>query len=54
MKEKESSSYHTYEFLKKRKHDPKWREEYLQKKEEHTVAFMIKIFGFLVELNVVI
>ena len=24
------------------------------KKEEHTVAFMIKIFWFLVELNVVI
>jgi hypothetical protein len=54
VKEKERPSYHTYEFEKKRKHDPKWREEYLQRKEEHTVAFMIKIFWFLVGLNVVI
>lgn len=47
MKDKESTTYHIYEFLKKRKHDPKWREEY-------TIAFMIKIFWFLVGLNVVI
>ena len=41
MKEKERPSYHTYEFLKKRKHDPKWREEYLQRKEESIVILMI-------------
>lgn len=51
---KESNSYHTYEFLKKRKNDPRWREEYLQRKEDLTLAFMYKIFWFLVGVNIII
>ena len=38
--EGESTTYQTYE-LKKRKHDSKWREQYLRRKEEHTVSIYV-------------
>ena len=53
-KEEGSTVYHTYEFLKKRKNDPKWRDQYLEKKEDRTIAFLYKIIFLLVGLNLVV
>ncbi|EPM8095639.1 hypothetical protein ACTRHD_001752 [Enterococcus faecalis] len=40
-------AYHTYEFLKRRKNDPKWRKAY-------TSARNKRIIGTLVTINIII
>ncbi|RXK57316.1 hypothetical protein EPB68_09345 [Enterococcus faecalis] len=40
-------AYHTYEFLKRRKNDPKWRKAY-------TSARNKRIIGALVTINIII
>lgn len=58
MNEEPQSTYHTIEFLEKRKNDPKWRPQYLErleeiqnlknKKEKKIIAFLFLII--IVEL----
>lgn len=43
MQEEEATTYHTYEFLKKRKDDPKWKDQYLQRKEERELSTLYRI-----------
>ena len=34
-------AYHTYEFLRKRRNDPKWREAYLSERNKRIITFLI-------------
>lgn len=58
MNEEQNNTYHTFEFLKKRKNDPKWRPQYLErlaeieklksKRESKMIAFLVVVI--LIEL----
>lgn len=54
MQEEEATTYHTYEFLKKRKDDPKWKDQYLQRKEERELSTLYRILFFMICLNILI
>lgn len=34
-------AYHTYEFLKKRRNDPKWREAYISARNKKIISFLV-------------
>lgn len=53
MKRSDNYKYHTYDFLKKRKYDPKWRERYLEERNKRltvAVTFVSLMLVLLVSL----
>lgn len=34
-------AYHTYEFLKKRRNDPKWRSAYISARNKKIISFLV-------------
>ncbi len=40
-------AYHTYEFLKRRKNDPKWRKAYTSARNKRIIGTLVTIYNYL-------